>query len=322
MKRIDKVGLRENLDRLGVAWARLGPEDEGVRSKMQEEIFCMACELYYNCTDEITTVFLNDWPKFDPEKGSLSGFFAARINLRGKDTNRWNRSERQVWETDPVTGKKKRVYRSAIVQEGDSSEDGGSSLQDAVQADRWTESGGNFSTGSQDDPERRVRLDETTYELIIAMLELPRRLQGRANNPTRLNYFRLFFTNGVATYLHHALSPEEFQKRERDLFAVLKLEFLDYFMANLCRTAADICYSPLKPYGALVQGKPMDKETELPLPDKVYISYLDRVEDQEAVKPSAIDGQRKEYKKFLCGVLGIQCPPAQQEKQNKRAFKK
>ena len=124
MKRIDKVGLRENLDRLGVAWARLGPEDEGVRSKMQEEIFCMACELYYNCTDEITTVFLNDWPKFDPEKGSLSGFFAARINWRGKDTNRWNRSERQVWETDPVTGKKKRVYRSAIVQEGDSSEVG------------------------------------------------------------------------------------------------------------------------------------------------------------------------------------------------------
>ena len=129
------------------------------------------------------------------------------------------------------------------------------------------------------------------------MLELPERLHGRANNPTRHNYFRMFFTNDIVTYLQSGPSVKEFQRRERDLFATMKLDFLDFFMREECRTVPAVSCCPLKLYGELVEGKAME-EAELPLHSDVYISYLDRVEHTK-VGHSAVSQQRTAYKDEL-----------------------
>lgn len=286
----DKATLKERLDQLGIEWGLIKAEDDGVRRAKQEDIFCMVCEMYpYNAT-EIGTIFMKDWPKFDPEKGSLSGFFAARINLREKDTDRWNRSKRRVVEADPITGEKKRVYRSAVVQDLETDEESGVLLQDTAQASRWRE-------GSVNTTEDAFWASETLLQALISILNLSSLLTGRAKNNDRQEYFRMFFTDNVATGLHQGEVPDLFRKRERDLFQAMEVQFLDYFMAEQCRTAAAIQHCRLKPYGLLAQGRAME-ETKLPLPGDVFTSYLEQVWGKK-VSVSAVSNQKKAYLTFM-----------------------
>ena len=73
--------------------------------------------------------------------------------------------------------------------------------------------------------------------------------------------------------------------------------FLDFFMARECRSVHEIYVGQLKPYGVLVEGKPMH-EPKQPLPNDVYLVYLDRLEHRQ-VKASALSNQRTAYLSFL-----------------------
>lgn len=276
MKHEDKAAARAKLEQLCAQWAALGPEDQGRKLDMENEIFILAYELFPGRESEIGTVFLNDWKHFDAAKGSAYGFFSARISLRQKDAYR----DQKAYEDHTVT--------DTVQMDGDQSE----SLLE------------NLPAGPGAGPEERLDLDDTARELLSVILNLRGHLQGRANNPARHNYFRMFFTDSVASSLHDGTPPPVFIKRERDLFTALKLEFLDFFMRETCRSVADICRSPLKPYGALVEGRGME-ETKLPLPGDVYVSYLSRVENTK-VRAPAVSQQRQMYREELKKWLGIQ----------------
>lgn len=265
MKHTDRVGAKTKLEDLCAQWASLGPEDAAVKQNIQGEIFELVFDLFPGREDEITTVFLNDWIKYDPVKGPAYGFFSSRIGFKKKDTYR-----------------DEKIHRDRTVAGEVQTDDG----EDANLLE-------NLPAGPDANPEDALKLDATACELLTLMLELPQRLQGRANNPTRHKYFRMFFTDGIATYLHQTPSAEVFQKRQRDLFAAMKLDFLDFFMRESCRTIPAVCCCPLKPYGELVKGRDM-AETRLPLPGDVYVSYLDRVEHTKA-GPSAVSQQRTAY---------------------------
>lgn len=107
----------------------------------------------------------------------------------------------------------------------------------------------------------------------------------------------MFFTDNVTTCLHQGEIPALFRKRERDLFQAMEVQFLDYFMAKRCRTAAAIQQCSLKLYGLLAQGKPME-ETRLPLPNDVFTSYLEQTRKKK-VGDSAVSRQKGAYLKFM-----------------------
>lgn len=263
---MDQTTLKATLEGTYQEWAALGPDDSGRKLTALGELFETVYELFPGHGDEINTIFMGEWKTFDPSKGSVYGFFASRIRLREKDGHRREQAHRR-----------RTVEADADAGDGDA----GRSLLDGLPA------------GPGSDPEAPIRLDAAACELIAAILELPQRLQGRAGNAARCNYFRMFFTDNIATYLHQSPEAEVFQRRERALFSALKLEFLDYFMAERCRSVEGLCRSALKPYGELVEGRELE-ETRLPLPGDVYTSYLERVEGT-TVRASAVSQQKQFY---------------------------
>lgn len=277
MRKMDQAALKARLEALCGQWAALGQGEEGRRQALQGEIFELVFRLFPGRGDHIATVFLQDWRSFDPAKGSAYKFFANRIKNREKTT--WDKQEK---------------YQERTVGGAMETDDGESF--DLVE---------NIPARSDSGPEEQLQLDETACALLAAMLELPQRLHGQANNPVRRGYFRLFFTGGVADYLHSAPLAEGIEKRERDLFSAMKVEFLDYFMARRCRALWEICRSPLKPYGQVVEGGSMEEETRLPLPNDVYCAYMDRVEGTP-VGASAVANQRSAYKDFLRATLSVE----------------
>lgn len=263
MGKVDKAALQAALEDRYREWAALGPEDSGRKLAALSQLFELVYALFPGHGDEINTIFIGEWNSFDPSKGSLYGFFASRIRLREKDTYR---------------------REQTLHQRAAGALDTGEEELNALDT---------LPAGPGSDPEDQLRLDAAACELIAAILDLPQRLQGRAANAVRCGYFRMFFTDNIATYLHQSPPPEVFRRRERDLFAALKIEFMDYFMAERCRSVEEVCACPLKLYGQLVEGRPME-ETRLPLPGDVYISYLEREEGLKA-SSATVSQQRQAY---------------------------
>ena len=259
MSRQDQPNMRETLETLCAQWAALGPEDTGKKLDVQSQIFEIVFDLFKGREDEIVTVFLNDWQKFDPARGSAYDFFSVRLRYQ-----KLNAYRKQKTHQD-------RTVTKLIQLDSGEEED---------PTDR-------LPAGWDSDPELLLMFDAAACELLIGILELPKRLQGQANNPTRHRYFRLFFTNNAVTCLHGFGVPESWLRRERDLFAAMQEEFLDFFLRERCRTIPDVCRSPLKLHGELVEGQRME-ETELPLPGDVYASYLN-------VGENTVSQQKKFY---------------------------
>lgn len=296
----DKAALRAELNRLGEAWGNTRESgDEAVRLKLQGNIFQVVCQLFSGPTEDklysnerdeaINMVFLSDWHNYDAKLGSLYDFFNHRIEWRRKEADLKAHGHRQLTDTDPETGEKKRMWKRVLEQEPDNR---GEELEGAVQV-AWN----NAPAGPEGSPEENINLDAAAYVLLSSMLNLSTLLEGQSNNPIRRRYFHMFFTDGISDYLHKNPVPDAFLRRERDLFRALELSFLDYFLSEKCRTAPAIQDTPLKPYGQMVEGKPME-EAEHPLKADVYSAYLDRMEHYHAGS-STISGQRAIYNAFL-----------------------
>ena len=134
--------------------------------------------------------------------------------------------------------------------------------------------------------------------LLSLALCFPERLSGRAKNPQRLNYFRMFFTDSIVDVLHQNLETRPFIAHERDLFQAMKLGFLDFFMKHICRTVPEIECCAVKRYNELVDGRP-DTAPGHPLPNDVYMTYLNTVESYAIKSPGTISNQRAEYERFM-----------------------
>ena len=126
------------------------------------------------------------------------------------------------------------------------------------------------------------------------MLNFAQRHQGQAANERRREWFRLFYTEDMTQALK--LMPLTFL-HERDVFQAMKLPYLDYYMAKICRTGPQIAAAPLKPYSAVVPERAgTDTETPVPLPADVSLSYK-RLCGGERVGASARSEQYKWYKR-------------------------
>ena len=143
-------------------------------------------------------------------------------------------------------------------------------------------------------PELRCEAEAPLAELTAQVLNFAQRHQGQAANERRREWFRLFYTEDMTQALK--LMPLTFL-HERDVFQAMKLPYLDYYMAKICRTGPQIAVTPLKPYSAVVpQRAGTDTETPVPLPADVSLSYK-RLCGGERVGASARSEQYKWYKR-------------------------
>lgn len=294
-----KQDLERELDATAVRWKSFSAEgDMDAAQAQKERIWLLVFELYdqdkpsqkSNGSDQwdeqnarecdpnvILDVLCEVFDRFTPEKGTFSHYFMHLLSRRKVDSYR---------KTN------KHAPFNVSLDRPVSEEEASMCMGDSISADVDSAHGEMYLA-----PEKKAELDAGVCELISAMLELPRRLHGRANNPVRHNYFRMFFAETVVRCVHGANALEPFRRRERDTFQAMKLEFLDFFMAELCRTVDGIADSRLKPYGALVEGRGPE-ETRLPLPGEVYVSYLGRMEHTKVGQP-AVSQQKTAYKKAL-----------------------
>ncbi len=282
------MGLSEKyaqLDGLGEEWCSLqGEGNEAARAAVQERVFILAYQLFAKQADALGKFFLGDWQHFDAQKGSLSKFIRYRLDRRMMDMEN---EDQQRMPADVYDEMQDRVVRKEVPLESVNRPIGeeGQTLEDILEED---------SAPMEDS----YVVDDAICELIVLVLNLQHQLSGRANNPTRIQYFRMFFTANVTGYLLEEGVPGVLARREQDVLHALDLHFLDYVMAELCRSLIAIAMSRLKHYGELVDGRPMEEETPLPIPLDVYQTYSLR-HDGKKVGVSAISMQWKAYRLFL-----------------------
>lgn len=312
----EKEKLREELDQLGLEWYHCPPEDDAVRKKLEWKIFEDVYLLFQppdyhpdhqKITEAISEMYLKDMRRFDAEKNaSLSAFFGGRLRLRGFDIDREDKGLKREEVEDPDGGLK---HEKGEDPDGGLKHEKGKIPDTGKKKSKWvnptvqTDSDDGWPTISVPDPTGiLIDLDDIACKLVAAMLDLSNRLEGRKNNPIRRNYYRLFFTDSVTAGIDSDETATAFRNWERDLFQVMKTQFLDYFMVRECRTVDAIKNTRLKPYGQMVPGRSMDGEPKQPLPLDVYVAYLTKNEEYKA-NEQAVSMQRTDYYEFLRSCL-------------------
>ena len=276
---------KDRLNALGERWAAIREQGElNEKENVKAEIYELAFQLFPQYIDAMGIFFETEWPKFDPQKGSLYGLFANRLKKR-KLTNDWKEQgiRFKVWK-DAETGKNitEKIMPVSLQQKADA--EGEAELED-------------FQVSQTETPEDHAQTDAVAYELLMTILALPELLHGRANNPQRLMYFRMFFTDSVTDIIRTQQTPMYFVEHERDLFQAIQVPFLDFFAAQTCRTVEEIQNSWNKLYGEIVSGRPME-ELEHPLPGDIYCAYLEQNEEIK-IGLFALSNQRAAYKQLL-----------------------
>ncbi len=273
------------LERLVQQWRVLDGESSSARMALNFEMTETMLALFpdQDALEAVGAFWASDLEKFDPEKGNFRSYLLSRLKLREKDLRRQDLGmHRESYEEG---GEKRQRWIQAASLDEPLGEDQGETL-----GERLAGPGGDSGLEA-------LQAQETAQELIALILLLPQRLGGQAKNPARMNYYRMFFTDGVVDSLHTG-GEAPYVAHERDLFAAMKLPFLDFFMAGVCRTVEEILNTDGKPYGEMVEGRPMEPP-EHPLPNDVYLNYLERVEGTKLSSPSTITNQRMAYRAFL-----------------------
>lgn len=278
MRREDQEALWSKLEWLCLIWRDLGPADSAVRTSLNFELTSVLMELFpgEGALEALGAFWLMDINRYDPQKGSFRGFFKARLKLRKEDMDREDGIKPK--------GGQKDEWRVE-------------SLDASIGEDQEETKIGRLEDETAVSGQGELEAEERARELIALILLLPQRLSGKANNPTRVNYFRMFFTDGSVAVLFDSVKWP-YLAHERDLFAAMKLPFLDFFMKDTCRSVEDILRSDLKEYGRMVKGQPMTVPRQ-PLPNDVYVEYLNTQEGMELKSVSVVSNQRKAYVAFL-----------------------
>ncbi len=154
---------------------------------------------------------------------------------------------------------------------------------------------------ARDTVSEEIDFDATMAQLTAAILSLQERLHGKANNPVKRLYYCMFFTDSIAGSIRRPDMAERYARHERELFEAFRLQFLDFFLSERCRSVYAIADTDEKLYGEMVPGRKME-EAGHPLPNDVYRTYLREREGYAVNSDSAVSNQRDAYKAFLRGI--------------------
>ncbi len=286
MSKETKDALWERLEALVIQWKALGEGDDAVRLKLNVEMSGILGKLYPWDNAKwanIGAFWRADMPKFDPAEGTFRNFMEARLELRKQDAKR----------------KESGMHRKTVIENGEKVQkwvqDESLNAPASPDGEDTREKIDELSDSAAPSPQARVDAREMAGALISLILDLPTKLRGQANNPARVRYYRMFFTDEATDVIARG-GGAFFLRHERDLFRAMYLAFLDFFMDASCRTVAAVERAHLKPYGEMVPGRPMEEATQ-PLPIDVYTQYL-RTEGVELRSDATISNQRDAYRTF------------------------
>lgn len=278
--------LWDRLESLVLEWQSLDTGDDAVRQRLNLEISeIMLAVLSPRYMDALGVFWLQDMGKYNPQKGNFRSFVVSRLTLRKKDLVRKEELTQHKEMVSDGFGGKKSQWANHV------------SLDAPVSEDSTTTSGDMRQDENAVTAQEKMESEEYGMRIISLILTLPQRLNRQANNESRISYFRMFFTDGAVKAIHN-IGTSFFCAHERDLFRAMKLPFLDFFMEKTCRTLLEVTGTNLKDYGLMVPDRPMEKPKQ-PLPNDVYLWYMNTQEDAQLKSLSTITNQRKAYQAFV-----------------------
>ncbi len=283
--------LWEKMESLVTTWKALGTGDDAVRQHVNLEITETMLALFPKSQDldALGMFWIQDLGKYDPALGSFQTFVTARLKLRKADMKYQDSGAHRV--TVEENGSKCQRWIGSVSLDSRTDEEGGRTEIDRYMAPQ----------ALQDNGEEWLELEDRVGQLIAAILRLPQLLNRQANNEARINYYRMFFTDGMVNLMHSTGEKLDIS-HERDLFRAMKIPFLDFFLQRNCRTVREILGTDLKDYGEMVPGRSMEKPKQ-PLPNDIYMQYLNDREQMNLKSPSTITNQRNAYRAFFKEVL-------------------
>lgn len=290
----------ERLNRLGIALTAARKQqnkDEEIR--LSSDIFLLAEEIFSQkgqgewFRENIGRFYLKHWHLFDADRGPLYRFIQKRMDWVEKES--YQKDHSGHWKTEKPKQKEAK-------SDSEDTETGEEKKREWVRDESYDalaeQTGNDLGTTSPRALEDEKIFQDGLLEFITLILTLPEHLTGRANNPERINYFRLFFTDDAVRIIQEQLGKAVFYQHERDLFSAMQLKFLDYFMSAPCRSVREIAGRALKLYGELVPGGAME-EPKQPFPNDLYLTYRNTQENATIRSVSTITNQRNAYKDFL-----------------------
>ncbi len=315
---------KRQLNELGKQWR---PTEPGQDPAAQRELWNQICELAYQIyypkgTDAYSTVEADDlelnglvkaldtiYRKFDPEKGTLSATLQVLTEFRKKDEQRkaFGRLKKDFTIEDEEERERKAREEhpkppiSLDAPSGRDDEEEGSTLSEIV-----GRKGVEF-----EELEEREFINDAFYELSAQILNFAAHHNKKQGTETRKSYYQLFYTSEFMSFVKEEKSVPYFQ-HPRDLLAAMKFPFVDFCLEEPeCRTIPDIWESELKRYAEVVtltKKQAQEKAEEripLPIPDKVGLSYLERVEENPVTK-GAYSQKKNDYKQEMKQALRAQ----------------
>lgn len=283
--------LWEKMESLVTTWKALAPGDDAVRQHVNLEITETMLALFPKSQDldALGMFWIQDLGKYDPTLGSFQTFVTARLKLRKADMKYQDSGAHRV--TVEENGSKCQRWIGSVSLDSRIDEEEGRTEMDRYMTPQ----------ALQDNGEEWLELEDRVGQLIAAILRLPQLLDRQANNEARINYYRMFFTDGMVNLMHSTGEKLDIS-HERDLFRAMKIPFLDFFLERNCRTVREILGTDLKDYGEMVPGRSMEKPKQ-PLPNDIYMQYLNNREQMNLKSPSTITNQRNAYRAFFKEVL-------------------
>ena len=302
-KQAEEKVLKE-LDKLGLEWYEASQNGNRVEKELlQTEIFTVLFNDFFHedkrkedtngkeykeneVLNAVGEFFLCDLDKFKPvideKETRFSSFLLSRLNY--SKINIW-RKDYEIRKNDDYP-----LRLDEINAKNKESGEGGSVL---------------VETGKKNNLKNPMDIyidDESMYEMIMLIAKLQESLKGRQNNATKKNYFRLFSTEHITCALRISPGNSAVKKHERDILDALKKSFLNYYMRTKCHTIEEIECGEMKRRDEVEEGSTDQREVEIPFSNKLYITYLDRIENNK-IKDSAISMQHTSYKELLGELL-------------------
>ena len=259
----DKKNLSDRLDVVAVEWKNT-PEDgfKAVKDALWAELFTHFFELYdekYDNSNLVLDVFEYAIRNFDPEKGAFSHYVNRTFRMRKVEMYEKN--------TTTVTGEGGEYKIPVRIDTLDQPVGEGDELKSPL-AELMS------SPNSEDEVERVAYVIQLYYDLISKIINFDSVYKGKANNPLRRSWFRLFFTEDM-TLTWKLVASKYGERLEREAFRALNEDYLDYYMSARCRSARQVSGTPLKPYCKVVPAAVDDhRETPVPIPADVSLAFL------------------------------------------------
>ena len=200
---------------------------------------------------------------YDPSKGMFSHYFNTILSRR-----KYNRCK------DIMGNEGKLSYLEQQIGDGEIT------LADSIPDNRDTQAG--------------FEIREKMQELMAMIINFADRHSSRENNESGRRWYRIFYTEDM-TYALKEFQMELHFDHEREVLNAMNCKYLDYYMAEACRSLDEITVTELKQYQELVENGE-EKDTPLPIPADVSICFLKRCERVSASRTGRSNYHSK-YKK-------------------------